>query len=858
MAQLNAKSPLLAESAKVIEDPRDDLTPVSEYDKPKDELNDLASWILTRCSLWRDHRRTNYELLWDQYERLWRGMWSIDDKNKKSEKSTLVTPGLGEAVENIVAEVEEATWGNGDSFDMKAPFGSQEDAKKIVDDNKAKLKEDLTTAEFNVNVGEALINGAVYGTGLGEIIVETFTKREISAAAQQAMPNPMPDALQSAPGAMMGAPDVSAMGPMGAGQLPLPGMQPPMPNMASGTPSGTPMGANMPSASLEATVSERQVSFATLQSVNPRNFLIEPTARSVDKALGVAIEEYVGAHIINAGMRDGKYRKVSLGTSAGETQLGPDRQAENEYVFDKVHIIRYYGLVPKNLLFPPGQTVDLAAETPGEELGLAVRDAEATAEDQGSANEVVVDLGVGETAVSGKDSQEPIDAEMVEAMVFIANQTVCIKAIENPFLMKDRPVVAFPWDIVPGRFWGRGVCEKGMVPQRVMDAEMRARIDALAFVSAPMMGMDASRLPRGFQLKVRPGRSILTNGDPNQVLRPMHFGQLDQSTFTHSQQLDQMIQRATGSLDVIALAQKTGDNKSGAMSMMLSGIVKRHKRTLMNFLDRFYIPALRKILWRNMQYWPERYTPRNWDFVPGATMGIIQREYEAMTLTQLLASMDPESPEFKMILMGIVANTGLTARRDIIGMLQQSIQTAQMNAATAAQQAADPQTQALQAQLGQVGLQLQIAEGNAKIRELNSRANLQDVKARNAQLEPQFRTMEVATKGIYQVQADQQDREFNRRMDMADRILKARDIASNERIAATQSQASLASERVRAMGQIAASHNQASGDTASAIAQAAAAQAKAQPKPVPVPVPVPVRPAAPRPMILGRRAQILP
>jgi len=384
-----------------------------------------------------------------------------------------------------------------------------------------------------------------------------------------------------------------------------------------------------------------------------------------------------------------------------------------------------------------------------------------------------------------------------------------------------------------------------MVPQRVMDAEMRARIDALAYISAPMMGMDASRLPRGFQFTVRPGKSILTNGDPNTILRPMHFGQLDQSTFAHTQQLDQMIQRATGSLDVISLASRagSGDQRSGSTSMMLSGIVKRHKRTLMGFIDRFYVPALRKILWRNMQYYPERYTPRNWNFVASSTMGIIQREYETQNLAQLLNTMEPQSPEYKMILMGVVSNTGLTHRREIIEMLKKSIEMAQQAQALQQGAAADPQTAALQTQLGQLSVRLQIEETQAKIGELQARTALQNMKARNAAIEPQFRQMEIATKGIYQVQADQQDRAFKQRMAMTDNLLRARDIASNERIAQTQSRASVASEMIKARA------------TSAAKAQTPAAAPK--PVPVPVPVRVPVMVSRPQPQFFGRSARLM-
>ena len=64
-------------------------------------------------------------------------------------------------------------------------------------------------------------------------------------------------------------------------------------------------------------------------------------------------------------------------------------------------------------------------------------------------------------------------------------------------MMQDRPVVAFPWDVVPSMFWGRGVCEKGYNSQKALDTELRARIDALALTIHPMLAIDATRLPRG-------------------------------------------------------------------------------------------------------------------------------------------------------------------------------------------------------------------------------------------------------------------------------------------------------------------------------------------------------------------------
>ena len=753
-AQIVAQPSLPASNARLVDGPGD----LSAEEKPKDEMHDLTAWVMNRVKRWRDHRRQNYELLWDHYERLWRGLWAPEDKNRKSERSTMVTPALGEAVENVVAEVEEALWGRGDLFDMRGEYDDNDDMKAITDENKARLKEDLDRLDFRSAMGEALVNGAVYGSGIGEITMTEFKIRDIVVETNAAMQQ---------------------------------------------------MGGVPP----EMVVKVTKTRLASMQSVNPRNFLIDPVARSVDSALGVAIEEYVGSHIVRAGQKSGEYRDVDVGTAAGDTELGADRQVENEYVYDKVAIVRYYGLVPSHLLYPKGETVELfpadGENAPSEQIEELFDQA---AQDVSE-------------AVSGEQkSEEPIDSDMVEAIVVIANDSVCLKATSSPYVMEDRPVVAFPWDIVPGRFWGRGVCEKGQVPQRVLDAEMRARLDALAFISAPMMAMDASKLPRGFQLTVKPGKSILTNGDPKNILNPLHFGQLDDSTFNHSQQLDQMVQRATGSLDVISLAQRAGgDARPGAVSMMLSGIVKRHKRTLMNFIEKFYVPSLRKIMWRNMQFAPQRYVPLNWTFNTASTMGILQREYESQQLVSLMQTMDPTSKEYKLLLMGVVANTGLTRRTEIISMIQQSIE----NAAAVEQAQTQVQVDPMQQQLAQAQLQLAVAETQAKIRELNSRANLQDAKAQNEILEPQFKQVELATKGIYAA-GENQERVLDRRLALVDRAIKLEDIQSNERIAKIQSGQSVRAEGIKTAGALATEAVRSRAERARAAAEERAQRHAAQ------------------------------
>ena len=277
-----------------------------------------------------------------------------------------------------------------------------------------------------------------------------------------------------------------------------------------------------------------------LKPVLPQNFLIDPVATSIEEAYGVAIDEFVSKHSVEIMQEQGSYNEAMIESAAADTDLEPDQDL-TIYNDDKVRITKYYGLVPKELL---------------EAEGVEVEE----------------------------------DSKYVEAVVVIANGGTLLKATKNPYMMVDRPVVAFPWDVVPGRFWGRGVCEKGYNSQKALDTELRARIDALSLTIHPMLAIDATRLPRGAKPEVRPGKMILTNGDPREVLQPFNFGQVGQITFAQAASLQQMVQQATGAVDSAGIAgQVNGEATAAGISMSLGAIIKRHKRTLINFQQSFLL-----------------------------------------------------------------------------------------------------------------------------------------------------------------------------------------------------------------------------------------------------------------------------
>ena len=625
----------------------------------------LEGWVLDKCEDWREHYESNYESKHEEYFRLWRGIWDNNDSLRESERSRLIAPALQQAVESSVAEVEEDTFGRGKWFDIKDDRADQDPMD--VENIKNQLQEDFHFTKARKNVAECILNAAIYGTGIGELVMEEV--KEMRPATQPIMEGAM-----------------QAVG---------------------------------------VEISDRFV--VKINPVLPQNFLIDPVASSIEDALGVAVDQFVPSHQIKILQEKGIYRDEDVGVAATDLNLEVDKELQH-HPEDKVRLTKYYGLVPRELL------------------------REAMAEE----DEEVVEL-----------TEDEEESEYVEAIVVIANG-VLMKVEENPYMMQDRPIVAFPWDVVPNRFWGRGVCEKGYNSQKALDTELRARIDALALTIHPMMAVDASRLPRGMKPEIRPGKIFLTNGNPAEVLQPFNFGQVGQVTFAQAGQLEQMVQQATGAVDSSGVAGGVnGEATAAGISMSLGAIIKRHKRTLINFQEMFLIPMVQKTAWRYMQYNPEIYPAQDFKFIPTSSLGIIAREYEVTQLVQLLQTMPADSPTYPMLIESIIENMNLSNREEMIKRIRDSQQQ------TPEQQ----QMAQMQQQIEQQQLQLQMAKEQATAAALNAQAAEANARAAKYQVEAQVEQYNAETQRIKAVstnldQGSADDKEFEKRMKLAELTLK--------------------------------------------------------------------------------------
>ena len=618
----------------------------------------LEEWVTTQCQDWRDYYEANYEYRFEEYYRLWRGIWNPNDSERTSERSRIISPALQQAVESNVAELEEATFGRGKWFDITDDMGDPE--RQDVQFLRQKLTEDFENCKIRQAVAECLINAAVYGTGIAEVVLDEV--KEMAPATQPVMD----------------------------GQL-------------------TAVGVN---------ITDRTV--VKMRPVLPQNFLIEPVATSVEEAVGVAIDEFVSKYHVEDLQEKGVYARIDVGTASPDDSLEPTDDDLLVYTDQKVRLTKYYGKVPRELL----------------------------------EKEVDADLP---------------DTEYVEAVVVLGNGQL-LKAEANPYMMQDRPVVAFPWDVVPGRFWGRGVCEKGYNSQKALDTELRARIDALSLTIHPMLAIDATRLPRGAKPEVRPGKMILTNGDPREVLQPFNFGNVNQITFAQAGALQQMVQQATGAVDSAGIAgQVNGEATAAGISMSLGAIIKRHKRTLINFQQSFLMPFVKKAAYRYMQFDPENYPVSDYKFNASSTLGIIAREYEVTQLTQLLQTMKPESPLYSALIESIVENMNLSNREELLATLKKAAQP-------------NPQAQQMAMQQQQAQLefqQSQTAAIQAQAQEFAARASKLAAEAQAVPQELEIDKINAITRNLKE--GDEDDKEFDRRMRVAEAMLKEREVITKER-----------------------------------------------------------------------------
>jgi hypothetical protein len=472
-------------------------------------------------------------------------------------------------VDSIHAGIMDAIFSRDVWIDVKDEVADGED--QDIGQARMHLMEDLDLANVKDSLHKIILNGCLYGTGIGKINV--FKKR-IPMVEEQTLAGPI-TSFEDRP-------------------------------------------------------------LVALEPVPPWEFVKDEQARDHDAGLFCAHETNVPKNTVWTKQVKGIYRKnasvLSFNTSKKPYPAGESSVDENTKFGEwdgAVWVTEYYGLVPARLVRREG------IEVPQDKI-----------------------LGNG----------------MVECIVTIANETELLRITLNPFIMSDRPIVAYQHSYVPGRWWGAGVAEKGWNAQRALDAELRARMDALGLLTSPMMGADITRLPRNPDMRVRPGKVWLTRGRPSEVLEPIILGNIDPQTFNQSSEMERLVQVGTGSVESNApLNADRGNETASGISMIQSSALKRQRAVMANIERQLLNPFIRKTLWRLMQFNPTRYQA-DYEFCVKGTMGIVAREFEQSSLTSLLSVIPPESPAHSILLKGIVELSGAPQRDELVAALIQANQ----------------------------------------------------------------------------------------------------------------------------------------------------------------------------------------
>jgi hypothetical protein len=561
-----------------------------------DYAGGLVSWIENYLKPWRTFRDTTHKTDWDLFYRMWRSMWAVEDKNRKSERSQLVSPGTMQAVDSTVSEIEEAIFGQEQWFEV------DEDLTEIADPAQRdemiaardRLREKFNDYGVETAAAKCFLIGAIYGTGIGKINTTVDDYRYIEIDPQ----------------------------------------------------TSTPIARTRKQVCVE------------LIPLEPYEFIPDPTTDCIDEMLGAAHETLVPLHKIRMGIKSGKYRKVEVsGWSGTENDFGQMTGLTAITSKNAGLITEWHGLVPSKYL------IGLDPTSSPEEIEMLAETAD--------------------------------DENLVEAIVTILNRSTVLEAKPTPFFMKDRSFIAYQNDTIPGYFWGRGVPEKALNSQKAKDAELRSRIDALAFVSAPMLAGDVTRLPRGFNLGVHPGKFWPTTGNPGESITAFRFGDLNASTFQQSAELDSMLQGATGAMDPItAFGSGQGPTDRGMAS---SALIKRSKRALKNIERNFLQPLVRKALWRYIQFDPKNF-PQDYQFRVKGALGVMAREIEQQQNIQLLSVVPNESPPFMVLLKSIFANGSSPMKGEMVAAVDKLLQPL------------DPQAQQEQEAMKQLGFRKAMAE----------------------------------------------------------------------------------------------------------------------------------------------------
>jgi hypothetical protein len=157
-------------------------------------------------------------------------------------------------------------------------------------------------------------------------------------------------------------------------------------------------------------------------------------------------------------------------------------------------------------------------------------------------------------------------------------------------------------------------------------------------------------------------------------------------------------------------------------------------------------------------------------FIPTATLGILAREFEQQQFIALLQTLGPDTPVLPLILKGIVQNSSLSNRMELIATLEQMSQP-------------NPEQQQQQ----QMQQQAIMAKMQADLELLQAQIQKTQAEAQQTMTETQLMPEELRVK-VVQAASTNLDNgdDFSKRLKVAELMLKEKEINNNLRVVQLQ------------------------------------------------------------------------
>lgn len=254
-----------------------------------DTEQELVRWVMETLKPWREWRDSNLVDFWDKLMRIYRGQHKSEDKQRDKERSRFIHPATRQAVDSVVAEMEDAILGKRQWFDVR------DDVPEKIRQPMTQLRDtmlmDMELAGIPKAVKDSLLLGGLLGTGIAKIFVTKKAEK--------------------------------------------------IPTLTLDLQQGIEAGRS---------VEEEEKVVVYLEPVYPHSFVIEPSAPSIDDSLGCGHEVLRPLHEIRKLQSKGVYLTHPVSEAQELPVLYAGKSKSDIPLSGNAVITEYWGLVPSKFL----------------------------------------------------------------------------------------------------------------------------------------------------------------------------------------------------------------------------------------------------------------------------------------------------------------------------------------------------------------------------------------------------------------------------------------------------------------------------------------------------------------------------